>query len=59
MNMLVAGEEQIFDMEWQTRLKVSIIATGNALLDDEIMALSRKGDMVELLRWTKEHYFRS
>lgn len=48
-NMLIAKENQIFDQTWQRRLNVSIIDTGNALDDDEIMYLSKNINIDELI----------
>lgn len=54
MNMLVAGKDQIFNDEWKENLNISIVDTGNALSDDEIMELSRTININELLAYRNE-----
>lgn len=49
MNVLVAGEEQVFNQSWKERLSVEITDTGNALSDEEIMELSRNLNIDELI----------
>lgn len=51
MNILVARKEQVFNPEWKERLNVEISDTGNALTDEQIMALSRNINIVELINY--------
>lgn len=51
MGILVADGNQLFNDEWKRRLNVSISDTGNALLDDEIMELSRQLNIKELISY--------
>ena len=49
MNMLVAGEEQVFIREgWDGKLGVSVSHTGNAMSKREIIELSNNVDIDEL-----------
>lgn len=48
-NILIAQKDQIFDHNWQERINVTITDTGNALNDDEIMLLSKKINIDELI----------
>lgn len=48
MNLLVAGEDQLFDAGWQERLKVDVRDTGNAMTAAEMLAFSAAVDMMEL-----------
>lgn len=42
MNLLVAGDKQIFNREnWQERINSKIIDTGNAMSENEIMEFSK------------------
>lgn len=41
-NILMAGQEQIFDAEWQRKIGASITDTGNALTLDEAVAFGRE-----------------
>ncbi len=54
MNILVHGDKQIFDGDWQIRINSPIKDTGNALSDDEIIQLSRSLYIDELLRYRNE-----
>ena len=54
MNILVGRRNQIFNEDWKKRLHVSITDTGNALQDEEIMALSKEADIQELLKYRNE-----
>lgn len=51
MNILVAGEDQIFNENWKKKLNAPIVNTGNSLTDDEIMELSRLLDISALLAY--------
>ena len=42
MNILVNGEKQIFNEDWQTRMNSPIRDTGNALSDNQIIQVGRK-----------------
>lgn len=44
MNLLIACDHQVFNEEWADRMQVGVRDTGNAMSDDEIMALSRSID---------------
>ena len=48
MNLLVADGNQIFDRDWMRRLGVDVTDTGNAMSDDEIIALSESLDIAAL-----------
>lgn len=48
---LIMNEQQVFNSEWQSKLNVGISDTGNALTDDEIMELSKKICINELLNY--------
>lgn len=54
MNILVDNGQQIFNNEWKERMNVPIIDTGNALSDDEIMDLSKRINIRELLNYRNE-----
>ncbi len=41
-NILIGEREQVLDEEWQERLGVRVRDTGNAMTDEEILALSRQ-----------------
>lgn len=51
MNLLVDRKEQVFNADWKEKLNVSIMDTGNALTDDEIMKLSTNINIEELLAY--------
>lgn len=51
MNYLVAGREQVFNEAWRKKIKVGITDTGNALTDEEIIALSSRINIGELLNY--------
>lgn len=51
MGILVANDEQLFDGKWKERLNAPISDTGNALSDDEIIELSRRLNMKELIAY--------
>lgn len=51
VGILAADRGQLFDDEWQRRIDSPITDTGNALSDDEIMELSRRLHMEELLAY--------
>ena len=49
MNLLVAGEEQIFNIgKWQDKINSKIIDTGNAMSENEILEFSKNINMEEL-----------
>jgi hypothetical protein len=48
MNMLVAGEEQVFNQGWQTRLKVGWSDSGNVMEGADISELSQNIDIPTL-----------
>lgn len=54
MGILVGGGNQLFDDGWKQRLNSPITDTGNALSDDEIMDLSRRINISELLHYRNE-----
>nr|WP_308624196.1 DinB family protein [uncultured Eisenbergiella sp.] len=54
MNMLVGRREQIFNQDWKQRIQVSVTDTGNAMQDEEIMALSKEMNTPELLKYRCE-----
>lgn len=51
INILIMNEQQVFNSEWQSKLNVGISDTANALTDDEIMELSKKICINELLNY--------
>ncbi len=51
MNYLVAGREQVFNDRWKKKMKVCITDTGNAMTDDEIIAMSSRICIEELLNY--------
>lgn len=51
MGILTANGEQLFDCKWKERLNAPISDTGNALSDDEIMELSRRLNIKELIAY--------
>jgi len=51
MNILVAESDQLFDDKWRASLDASISDTGNALNDGEIMELSRRVNIENLLKY--------
>lgn len=51
MNLLVDRKEQVFNADWKEKLNISIMDTGNALTDDEIMELSININIEELLAY--------
>ena len=53
MNILVNGEKQIFNEDWQTRMNSPIRDTGNALSDNQIIQLSKSLRIQELLEYRK------
>lgn len=54
MNILVAGEPQIFDDTWKNIINSPITDTGNALDDDGIMLLSKSLNIGELLNYRNQ-----
>ncbi len=52
VNILIADAGQVFD-EWQAKLKVDVKDTGNAMSDEEILALSNELDMTELRNYRR------
>lgn len=48
MNLLVAGEKQVFDHIWQKKINSKIKDTGNSLSDDEILEFSKYINIEEL-----------
>lgn len=55
MNLLVAGEKQIFNKEnWQKRINSKIIDTGNAMSQNEILEFSKYINMQELKNYRIE-----
>ncbi|MBP7175819.1 MAG: DinB family protein [Thermoclostridium sp.] len=52
VNILIADARQVFD-DWQAKLKVEVKDTGNAMNDDEILALSAALDMTELRNYRR------
>ncbi|MPM90702.1 hypothetical protein SDC9_137824 [bioreactor metagenome] len=53
MNVLAAKSQPVFDKQWQKRLKIDIMDTGNAMNDDEIMAFSHQINTSELLAYRR------
>ncbi len=51
MNLLIAGEQQVFDRTWAERLKTDVTDTGNAMNDEEILSLSKEVPLNELLAY--------
>jgi hypothetical protein len=51
IGILAAEGEQLFNAEWKNRLNANITDTGNALDEDEIMALSLRLNAEELLEY--------
>jgi hypothetical protein len=49
VGILVSGDRQIFDRQQKEKLNVTIVDTGNALSDDEIMNLSESINIHSLL----------
>ena len=55
MNILVSGAEQVFNTEnWKERINSSIVDTGNALSETEIMEFSKNINMQELRNYRIE-----
>lgn len=55
MNLLVAGDEQIFNKgNWQERINSKIIDTGNGMSENEIMEFSKDINMQELKNYRIE-----
>lgn len=55
MNLLVAGDKQIFNREnWQEKINSNITDTGNAMSEDDIMELSKNINMEELKNYRIE-----
>ena len=54
MNMLVNGEKQIFNEDWQTRMNSPIRRHRNALSDNQIIQLSKSLRIQELLEYRNE-----
>lgn len=49
MNLLVAGDEQVFNSEnWKEKINTNIIDTGNALSSEEILEFSKNINIQEL-----------
>lgn len=51
MNILIADSPQLFNDEWKRRLNAPVTDTGNALSDDEIMELSTRLNIKELIAY--------
>lgn len=55
MNLLVAGDKQIFNREkWQEKINSNITDTGNAMSEDDIMEFSKNINMEELKNYRIE-----
>jgi len=55
MNLLVAGDKQIFNREkWQEKINSNITDTGNAMSEDNIMEFSKNINMKELKNYRIE-----
>lgn len=54
INILLADGHQVFDEQWKERLNTPITDTGNALSDSEIISLSKKLNIPELLNYRNE-----
>lgn len=55
MNLLVAGDKQIFNREnWQEKINSNITDTGNAMTEDDIMEFSKNINMEELKKYRIE-----
>ncbi len=55
MNLLVAGDKQIFNREkWQEKINSNITDTGNAMSEDNIMEFSKNINMEELKNYRIE-----
>jgi hypothetical protein len=54
MNFLVARKEQIFSEEWKDKLGITLVDTGNAWSDPEIMEMSHDVNLEELLNYWDE-----
>ncbi len=55
MNLLVAGDKQIFNREnWQEKINSNITDTGNAMTEDDIMEFSKNINMEELKNYRIE-----
>ena len=54
VNILIDGAEQILDDGWLNRLGTAVTDTGNAMTDDEIIALSRGLDVETLKEYRIE-----
>ncbi len=48
MNLLVAGDKQVFDDNWQKKINSKIKDTGNAMSDNEILEFSKDINIHEL-----------
>lgn len=48
MNLLVAGDKQVFDENWQKKINSKIKDTGNAMSDNEILEFSKDINIQEL-----------
>ncbi len=51
VGMLVGGGEQVLADAWKERLNAPVTDTGNAMTDEEIIALSEQIDIAELLNY--------
>ncbi len=51
MNLLVNNGPQVFNAAWQDRMQISLIDTGNAMTDTEIIEFSKQINPPELLNY--------
>jgi hypothetical protein len=51
MNILVAGQDQLFNEEWMVKMNSSITDTANVMSDEEIMEHSKNMNISELLHY--------
>lgn len=48
MNLLIKEDQQVFNNNWKERLNITITDTGNAMTEEEVIALSNSINMQEL-----------
>lgn len=51
MNLLLARTEQVYDAHWKANIHAGVDDTGNAMSDEEIIALSKQLDIGQLLAY--------
>lgn len=54
VNFLISGGEQVFNEDWRSRMNSDFYDTGNAMTDEQILALSRSFNIAELRNYRNE-----